>query len=451
MPATASEGPARPGAVTSTPSILTDPSFLTSLVIAVVVALGFGLVVPVLPLFAEDFGVGVFAATGVVSAFAGVRLVSNLYAGTLADRIGARRAVAYGALVVGFSSLLSGLAPGYWWLLAFRGVGGFGSALFFTALLALVVTHVGAHERARAVGLLQGAFLFGLTVGPFAGGVLAEPLGLRGPFFVYAVTCLAAGLVALRFLPRLVAAPVPAAELLSAEPASARVAAALVGPEGEHGRAPAAAERGRTGLGVTWRAARRLCADPAFVAALVMMAASRWSATGVRFSLVPLFASEVVGLDAAAVGYAVGIAAVAQLLVLWPVGRASDLVGRRAVGVPAYLAFGAVAAVVGVAMTPVAFFVVMILYGAATGLTSVTPPAVVADVVPAEDTGVGIGVLNTAGDLGSVLGPLASGLLVDLAGYGWGFGAAAALLFVAAGFAARMRETLPRAARATER
>lgn len=410
-------------------SILRDPSFLVALVVAVVVALGFGLVVPVLPLFAEDFGVGVFAASLVVSVFAGVRLLSNLYSGGLADRIGARRAVGYGVIIVGVSSLLTALSPGYWWLVAFRGVGGFGSALFFTALLALVVRHVGPTQRARAVGLLQGAFLFGLTVGPFAGGALAEPLGLRWPFVVYAGTCLAAGLVALVFLPAVDKVVEPAVSTVS-------------GPHAEPGHAPAPA-RGRRGVAETWRAARRLCVHPAFVAALVMMAASRWSATGVRFSLIPLFGQEVVGLGAGPIGYAVGLAAVAQMAVLWPVGRASDLVGRRAVGVPAYLAFGVVAALVGLATGATAFFVVMALYGAATGLTSVTPPAVVADVVEARDTGVGIGVLNTAGDLGSVLGPLVSGLLVDVAGYGWGFGAAAALLFVAALFAARMPETLP--------
>lgn len=411
-------------------SLLRDPAFLVALVVAVVVALGFGLVVPVLPLFAEDFGVGVFAATLVVSVFAGVRLVSNLYAGQLADRIGARRAVGYGVLVVGASSALTAASPGYWWLVAFRGAGGFGSALFFTALLALVVRHVGSTQRARAVGLLQGAFLFGLTVGPFAGGALAEPLGLRWPFVVYAGTCLAAGLVALGFLPAVDGGFPPATPAAGVQPAEA-------------GPVPVPPP-GRQGVAQTLREARRLCGDPAFVAALVMMAASRWSATGVRFSLVPLFAQEVVGLAAGPVGYAVGLAAVTQLAVLWPVGRASDLLGRRAVGVPAYLAFAVVAALVGVATVPVTFFAVMALYGAATGLTSVTPPAVVADVVPAEETGVGIGVLNTAGDLGSVLGPLASGLLVDLAGYAWGFGAAAAFLLVAALFAFRMRETLPR-------
>ena len=85
----------------------------------------------------------------------------------------------------------------------------------------------------------------------------------------------------------------------------------------------------------------------------------------------------------------------------------------------------------------------MALYGVATGLTSVTPPAVVADVVPVERTGVGVGVLNTAGDLGSVLGPLVSGWLAQQYGYGWGFGISAVLLAAGGVAALLMRETLP--------
>jgi MFS family permease len=391
-------------------SLLADPSFLTALVVAVVVAVGFGLVVPVLPLFAQRFGVGVFGATAVVSAFAGVRLVSDLYSGHLSDRLGARRAVGYGVLIVGASTLLVAYSPSYWWLLVFRGAGGFGSALFFTALLALVVGHVGPAQRGRALGLLQGAFLFGMTVGPFLGGALIAPLGLAGPFLVYAATCGIAGFVALTFLPRVPADAAPVE---------------------------------RRGLVETWRVTRGLCASPAFVAALVMMAAVRWSATGVRFSLVPLFAANVVGLREGPVGYALGLAAVAQLLVVWPAGKAADTLGRRPVSIVAYLVFAAVAAVVGLAATPLSFFVVMALYGVATGLAAATPAAIVADVVPAEQTGLGVGVLNTAADLGSVVGPLVGGLLVDLGGFGWGFGAASALLFVAAGCAMRMGETLP--------
>ena len=399
--------------------LLDNATFVVAMVIAFVVALGFGLVVPVLPLYARQFGVGLFAVTGVVSVFAGVRLVSNIYTGGLTDRIGARRAVGFGALGVALSSLLIAAAPSYWLLLLFRGAGGFGSALFFNALLSMIVLLAGPERRGRAVGMLQGAFLAGIAFGPSVGGLLAEPLGLRWPFVIYAGFCAAAGVVALIWLPRM--------ESLAQHAADG-------GAEG-----PAR----RQGLRATLTSARELCVDHAFLAALVMMAASRWAATGVRFSLVPLFGDEVVGASATVIGFALTLAALTHLAVLWPTGRIADTVGRRAVGAPAYLAFAVIAVALSAATTVPLFVAAMAAYGVGTGLTSVTPPAVVGDVTPPERTGVGIGVLNTAGDLGSVLGPLVSGALAQAAGYGWGFGASAALLAAGGVFALRMRETLP--------
>lgn len=400
-----------------------DPTLMVAVAIAVVVALGFGVIVPVLPLFARDFGVGLFAVTFVVSAFAAARLVSNVYTGALTDRVGMRTAICWGAGVVAVSSLLIAVAPNYAALLAFRGLGGFGSALFLNALLAFTVRAVPSDQRGRAVGLLQGAFLFGISLGPSVGGLLAEPLGLRWPFVIYAAFCGAAALVAYLFLPR--------ADELPGE----RGPSAVDTPEG--GVSPHL-----RGFAAIWRAARQLCADRAFMAALVMMGASRWASTGLRFSLVPVFGAEEIGAGPFLVGLALTVAALTQLAVLWPAGRVADTLGRRRLAVPAYLAFAVVAATFGLAGTVPAFFVVMALYGMGTGLTAVIPPAVVGDVAPEGQTGLSMGVLNTAGDLGIVLGPLLSGVLADNAGYGWAFGASAALLLVAALAAAGMRETL---------
>jgi MFS family permease len=397
-------------------SPLREPGFLVALVIAVVVALGFGLIVPVLPLFARGFGVGLFAVTMVISAFAAVRLVSNLYAGSLADRFGSRRIVGAGALIVALSSLLTAGAPSFLALLLLRAAGGFGSALFFNALLSLVVRSVPGDQRGRAVGLLQGAFMVGMAFGPSVGGLLAEPLGLRWPFVIYAGFCAAAGVVALVYLPRESAGRETAGD---------------------------AAASTRRGVVATWSAARRLCADPAFVTALVMMMAFRWSATGLRFSLVPVFGAEVVGASEGVVGMALTLAALAQLAVVWPIGRAADRAGRRRVSIPAFCAFAVVVAGFPLAGTVPAFLMVMMVFGIGTGATAFAPPAIVGDVTPEDETGLGVGVLNTAGDLGTVVGPLASGLLADLAGYGWGFGASAGLLAVAGVAVWRMRETLP--------
>jgi MFS transporter, DHA1 family, multidrug resistance protein len=411
---------------------LRSRGFVAALATALVVALGFGLIVPVLPLFARAFGVGLFAVTLLVSVFAAVRLVFNVYTGTVADRIGTRHAIAWGATVVAVSSLACAAAPGYWWLVAARGAGGFGSALFINALLAHVLRSVPASHRGRAMGLLQGAFLLGIAFGPSVGGVLAAPLGLRWPFVIYAGFCMAAGGVALTLLPP-APAPRPAEHVEGAE-----------GAEGEPVLAATATDRG---LVRTWRATRELCADPAFLAALVMMAASRWAVTGVRFSLVPVFAEEEIGMTLAVLGFALTLAALTHLAVVWPAGKLADTFGRRALAAPAFLAYAAVVAVLAFVGTVPAFLAVMALFGIGTGLTAVTPPAVVGDVVSGARTGMAVGVLNTAGDLGSVLGPPVSGLLADVAGYGWGFGAAAAMLVVGALFALRMRETLP--ARAT--
>lgn len=408
-----------------TPTLWRDPAFVVAAIIAVVVALGFGLIVPVLPLFANSFGVGLFAVTGVVSAFAGVRLISNIYTGELADRIGRRMAIGGGALIVAVSSLAAAAAPNYWALLIFRGLGGFGSALFFNALLALVVVSVPAHQRGRAVGALQGAFLFGISVGPSVGGVLAEPLGFRWPFVIYAIACAVAGVVAFLFLP---------------DPTPPTHVEAAAGAEDEPVAAAAAPKRG---LGGMWHTARTLSADPAFAAALVMMAASRWAATGVRFSLIPVFAEEVVHANPRDIGFALTLAALTHLALVVPAGRMIDKRGRRFLGAPAYFVFAFIAAGIGLATSVPWFLFAMALYGVGTGLTSVVPPAVVGDVTPPEQAGTAIGVLNTAGDLGSVLGPLVSGLLAEHLGYHWGFGASAGFLLVAAIWATRMRETLP--------
>lgn len=408
-------------------SLFADPVMVVSMVIAAVVALGFGLVVPVLPLFARQFGVGLFAVTLVVSVFAGVRLVSNVYTGALTDRIGGRVAIGSGAAIVGVSSVAIAQAPTFWALVVSRGVGGFGSALFFNALLALVVSRARPDQRGQAVGMLQGAFLFGISIGPSVGGVLAEPLGLQWPFVIYAIACFTAAAVAFTFLPR---HQRPDPHIETARGADDEPVAASPSPEPR-------------GLPAMWGNARRLCAEPAFMAALVMMAASRWAATGVRFSLIPVFAKEEIGADARTIGFALTLAALTHLLLVWPAGRLIDRRGRKILGAPAYLAFAIVAGGIGLAHSVPTFLLAMALYGVGTGLTSVVPPAVAGDVAPAGQTGTAVGVLNTAGDLGSVLGPLVSGLLAEQLGYHWGFGASAALLLIAAVWAMRMRETLP--------
>lgn len=165
-------------------------------VAAFAVAIGYGLVAPVLPQYAQSFDVSVTAASVVVSAFAFFRLVFAPAGGFLVDRMGERWVYMTGLLIVVASTLATGLAQGYWQLLVFRGLGGLGSTMFTISAMALLTRLSPPGARGRIAGLYATAFLIGNIGGPVIGGLLAQ-FGMRIPFFVYAATLLVAtGVVA---------------------------------------------------------------------------------------------------------------------------------------------------------------------------------------------------------------------------------------------------------------
>ena len=91
--------------------------------IAFFVALGFGILILSLPIFASTFGVNAFQAGLVISAFALVRFVTSPLAGILVNRWGERSVLSSGLLIVALSSLVAGFSQSYGQLLVLRGAG----------------------------------------------------------------------------------------------------------------------------------------------------------------------------------------------------------------------------------------------------------------------------------------------------------------------------------------
>ncbi|HEX3898246.1 MAG TPA: MFS transporter, partial [Mycobacteriales bacterium] len=219
--------------------------------VAFFVALGFGIVAPALPVFARNFGVGKAAAGAVISVFAVMRIAFSLPAGKLVDRYGERLVMATGIGIVAVSSVLAGIAQGYGELIALRGIGGVGSAMFSISALGLLVRLTAPAQRGRAMGYWQGGFLLGGITGPVLGGVI-DGISIRLPFFIYAGTLSAAGAVGLIQL-----------------------------------RATPLADRAHAGKAAATKLADAL-RNPAYRAALAANFADSWGAIGVRSALVPL-------------------------------------------------------------------------------------------------------------------------------------------------------------------
>ena len=369
-------------------------TFVLALV-AFCVALGFGIVVPAVPLFARELGVGATGAGAVVSAFALMRLVSGLAAGRLVDRVGERVALQAGLAVVAVSSALAGLAQSFPQLLVLRGVGGVGSAVFTIASTSLLLRVASAAQRGRTQSVYRGGFLLGGIVGPAFGGAVVS-LSVRAPFFVYAGTLVLAAVAAATLLPR---------DLPAAQPTE--VAAGV----GEDDGVPSGVvpEPPHTPL-------RTALADPTYQAALAGNFAVGFSVLGVRSTVVPLLVVGSLDLDAGWVGAAFTVAAVVQAVLLLPAGRFVDEVGRVPAlvlgGLVAAVALGALAAATG----PVTLLLSTAVFAAGAALLGVAPAAMVGDAVQGRG-GTAVAVWQMASDLGSVVGPLAAGLLIDTGSY----------------------------------
>ena len=360
--------------------------------VAFSVALGFGIVAPAIPLFAKNFGVSNFAAGAVISVFALVRFVSAPVAGRMVNRLGERVVLATGIGIVGVSSLLAGFSNSYPQLLVLRGIGGFGSAMFTVSSFALLLRVVAPNQRGRAAGTYQTGFLLGAIAGPAFGGPLTA-WSLRAPFFVYAITLLAAGTVATVFLAR----------------------TALR----EHEVVAGTADHAPTPLATALRSS-------AYRAAVANNFAVGWAVFGVRSSLIPLFVVEGLRLGPAWTCAGLAISAVVQALVLIPAGRLVDERGRRPflrAGAAFGLAAGLAMALAGSAPL---FLVGMALYGTGSAMLGVSSAAIVGDVIGGRG-GTPVATFQMASDAGAFLGPLVAGALADAASFQVAFLATAAV------------------------
>ncbi|MGO1320909.1 MAG: MFS transporter [Galactobacter sp.] len=359
---------------------------------AVIVALGFGLIAPLLPQYAKSFDVSDAGAAAIVSVFALCRLVFAPLAGRFAEARGERIGYVTGVLIVAASTLACAWAPEYWILLLVRGLGGIGSTMFSVSAGSFIARRSPRSLRGRVSGLYGGAFLFGNVAGPLVGGLLS-PLGFRMPFVIYGVALILAAAVVFVML------------------------------ECGSGRFNRAAALPPMTLAEAW-------ARPEFRAAVIGNIGNGWVTMGVRTSLIPLFASAALGLDPFHIGVVVTLYALGNAGALTFSGKWSDTVGRRRPILVGMTGAGVVAVVVGLSPTLWVLAALSLLQGFFTGLFAPSQQATVADTVgPTRSAGRAMATFQMAADLPAIVAPLAAGLLADHLGYGWAFGLSGLVMF----------------------
>ncbi|MEO7422383.1 MAG: MFS transporter [Ornithinibacter sp.] len=372
---------------------------------AFVIALGFGLITPVLPQFAQSFGVGATASSVVVSAFAFFRLVFAPSGGRLVARLGERPVYLTGLVIVAISTGATAFAQTYWQLLVFRGLGGIGSTMFTVSAVALIVRLAPPSIRARVSSAYASAFLLGGIGGPVVGGLLGN-LGLRVPFIVYAVTLLIAAAIVASFLSGASLRPAEGAPILPVMTA-------------------------RDG----WR-------DSAYRASIFSGFANGWGNFGVRNAILPLFAAVVIGKEPWVAGMVIAVFAAGNAVGLTAAGRLADRFGRRPFILGGLLVSGLATAVTGFANDMPTLIVVSVIAGLGAGTLNPAQQASLADVVGRDrNGGRALATFQMSQDSGAIVGPIIAGLLIDNGSYTLAFGVTGVITLLALIPWLRARET----------
>ncbi len=360
---------------------------LLVLVLTVFVNLvGFGIIIPLLPFYAQTFGASPLVIGLLFASFSVSQLIATPALGALSDRWGRRPVLIFSLLGTVVSFVMLALAQSLAVVFAARVVDGLSGGNITTAR-AYIADVTAPHERARAFGFLGAAFGLGFIFGPALAGLFAH-ISYTAPIWAAAAATLAATVMAWLWLPETVH----------------RASAAAVSPV----RAlPEVLSRPRL--------------RPLLVADLIY-----WASFSLCNTTFALFASRRFGFDVAETGYV--LAGFGLLGVVVQVGMVARIV--RVLGPARTFRLALVIAAVGWAMVGAAHSVPMLLLalvpaGIGLGLCSATLITMVSHAAAKEEQGKVQGAAGALESLGRTIGPVWGNGLLQRFGEGSAYGSAA--------------------------
>jgi DHA1 family multidrug resistance protein-like MFS transporter len=345
------------------------------------VLLGLSMVSPILPSYAESFQVSYTLVGFVISSFAVARMLLDIPAGFLSKRHDKKMIMISGLIVIVISSIVAGLAPNYSVLLLGRIIEGAGSALYVTPATVFLAQVAGTKKRGRLMGIYSGMLLLGSIFGPSFGGFIATIYSIRAPFYAYAIVS-GLGVIPTLALPK----------ITSSENSSP-------------------SQKRRSSIHDMWR----VLSHPSFFLSTLATFTLFFARTGVRSTLVPLFATNDIGLGSGAIGLVLTFAGITTAATMVPMGSFSDKIGRRNPLILCLLLSAAVTICIPYSHNMLELSICMAAYGAVIGLSGPIA-AYVTDVSPQDKLEVSMGLYRMISDVGFVVGPLLLGYLADISG-----------------------------------
>ncbi|NLF49649.1 MAG: MFS transporter [Leptolinea sp.] len=175
------------------------PTFILSFTLLVMM-LGYGMVLPIIPFYIEQFGAGGRELGWMMSMYSLMQLIFAPIWGVLSDRYGRKGILSIGIMGYAISLLFFGLATNFWMLFLARTLSGILSSATMPTAMAYIGDNTPEKERSGKMGQLGAMTGVGVVIGPLLGGLLSTN-SLSFPFFIGAGLALIAFVLVITILP----------------------------------------------------------------------------------------------------------------------------------------------------------------------------------------------------------------------------------------------------------
>ena len=348
---------------------------------------------PVLPLFAASLDATPAEIGWIVMASTLPGILISYPAGALSDHLGKRRVLLASLLVFATAPFLYLIIETAWQLMAVRFYHGFATAIFGTVASAAIAARYSA-DRAARLSTYSSVTIVGRSIAPFLGGTL---ISLASFGAVY-VACAIAGVLAL------------GAGLLLRD----------------HQPRPTT----KLELPHFWASLKTVLRDRGIML-VSLVEAAQYLAFGAIEAFLALYAASL-GIPAWQIGAILGVQLLSIVFAKPLMGKVSDRVGRRRVILPGLLIGAASVVLLPVFPSFVGLSALSLVFGLGFATVTSSTAALVADLTRDGRYGSSMGVLRTVMDVGQSIGPVLTGFMVGVAGYGSAFTLLAAILVAAA-------------------
>ncbi len=356
--------------------------------------LGFGLVMPILPIYARDFGATGTQLGFLTASFAVARLVTTLPGGWLADRAGRKKPIVLGLLAYSVVMSLYGLSQDVTHLILLRGLQGMASGIVWPVISTMIVEMVPPRDRSKAMGLYEMMHFLGMVIGPGIGGVLAGLFTVAVPFFFCGTLAfISAFIVALRV--HGIPLPEPRVGISPVESSQSETGGKLLGWNVSSKRLQGLTPYASIFMG--------LC-----IAQFILVFSN-----ALMQPVLSVYANEELGISEIGVGMLFAVQGVVTLLATIPMGVVADQVGRKPMIILGKIIHASAALLVILSGGFWPLLLVMSFRGFGRSISNPSITALFSGLIPGSKRGRGMGIFNIFRNVGLVAGAAVGGFLYE--------------------------------------